>query len=125
MSSAAEIQLNTNKEQQDLAVTKILRLMNLSRSESNILLLFLIIPLHRFRFIKLKDLSNMNRKRFSLCRELLRNPSVIFFDQSAIHPETESLIGNLKQIAQLGKAVVLTLKISSFRLVNYWTIDIH
>ena len=65
--------------------------------------------------MKLSTLSQMNRKKFALCRELLRNPSVIFLDESPIDPETESLIENLKQISKLEKAVVCTLEISSFR----------
>ena len=70
----------------------------------------------RLTNIKLSKLSKINRDKFFLCRELLRNPSVIFFDQSAIHQQTESLLRNLKQISNLGKTVVCSLEMSSFRL---------
>ena len=73
----------------------------------------------RFTNIKLSKLSKINRDKFFLCRELLRNPSVIFFDQSPIHQQTESLLRNLKQISNLGKTVVCTLEMSSFRLVPF------
>ena len=69
----------------------------------------------RLTNIKLSKLSKINRDKFFLCRELLRNPSVIFFDQSAIHQQTESLLRSLKQISNLGKTVVCTLEMSSFR----------
>ena len=71
----------------------------------------------RFTNIKLSNLSKINRDKFFLCRELLRSPSVIFFDQSPIHQQTESLLCNLKQISNLGKTVVCTLEMASFRLV--------
>ena len=73
----------------------------------------------RFTNIKLSKLSKINRDKFFLCRELLRNPSVIFFDQSSIHQQTESLLRNLKQISNLGKTVVCTLEMSSFRSVPF------
>ena len=70
----------------------------------------------RFRNTKLSTLSQINRKKFALCQELLRDPSVIFVDRSPIHPETDGLIENLKEISKLGKTVVCTLETSSFRL---------
>ena len=78
---------------------------------------FTSVHVPRLTNIKLSKLSKINRDKFFLCRELLRNPSVIFFDQSSIHQQTESLLRNLKQISNLGKTVVCTLEMASFRLV--------